>query len=349
MSEKVTLRACPHCGSMDTHPALLFGGPLPWVDHNDGGYICRNCGRTAVPLDFNDLEELKAFQRSLAEKLADVLSGFIHIPIMPIDTKSLLRIPVIDLPVAQITDVVEVEWDGSYVIKGQRTRFSRYWKAVQGPRYSAKEVVVLDLAGINDGRPNFDVLKALIRSKHQVWLDLGMRDVQDLFDSFTMDVSRALVGTMTAPDMGIFEEVFELSDRAVPCVHLAGDVVWRSRKGGPRALEDAIAELADIGYEEIGVIDLPRLGRRTGADQRLVDRLSRLDAGIILGGGVVEKDLEGLRAAGLKGAFMDPFTSMISELIAEEGRALPSESEASATTYVSKNAVRSPDGSPLSY
>ena len=30
-------------------PTLLFGGPLPWVDHNDGGYRCRSCSRTACP------------------------------------------------------------------------------------------------------------------------------------------------------------------------------------------------------------------------------------------------------------------------------------------------------------
>jgi phosphoribosylformimino-5-aminoimidazole carboxamide ribonucleotide (ProFAR) isomerase len=117
---------------------------------------------------------------------------------MPVDTTALFRIPVIDLPVAQVAEVVEVEWDRGYQVKAKTAKFARYWRAVQSPRYSAKEVVLLDLSGIEAGRPNFDVLKSLIKSKYQIWLDLGVRDIEDVFDCFAMDVSRAIIGTMTA-------------------------------------------------------------------------------------------------------------------------------------------------------
>ena len=95
MVEKVTLRACPYCGSMDTHPALLFGGPIPWVDHNDGGYICRSCGRTAVPLDFDNIDELKNYQREISRNKDTSANSetFLSIPILPIDTGALFNIP----------------------------------------------------------------------------------------------------------------------------------------------------------------------------------------------------------------------------------------------------------------
>ena len=331
MANKVTLRACPYCGSMDTHPALLFGGPIPWVDHNDGGYYCKSCGRTAVPLDFDSADDLGTFQRSIAGAGKEGADGFIHIPMMPIDTTALFRIPVIDLPVAQVAEVVEVDWDGRYNIRGQTARFSRYWRAVQSPRYSAKEIVLLDLSGIQEGRPNFDVLKTLIKSKYQVWLDLGVRDVEDVFDAFAMDVSRTIIGTMTAPNLGVFEEAFELSDRVVPCVQTASEVVWPSRRAGPLVLEDAVAALVDIGFEQVGVIDLTRIGRRTGADRALVERLSQLDAEIILGGGVIEEDVPLMRSSGLAGAFMDPFTPVIGDIIREEERELVTEDVAPTT------------------
>ncbi|MBI0583283.1 MAG: hypothetical protein ISF22_03545, partial [Methanomassiliicoccus sp.] len=310
MNEKVTLRACPYCGSMDTHPALLFGGPLPWVDHNDGGYICRNCGRTAVPLDFDSIEDLKTFQKSIAGKGVEETTGFRHIPLVPVDTLTLFRIPYIDLPIAQVADVVEVEWDKGYRIKGQKVRFSRYWRAVHGPRYSAKEIALLDLSGIQTGRPNFDVLKSLIKSKYQVWLDLGVRDVEDVFDAFAMDVARTIIGTMTAPSLDVFEEAFDLSDHVVPCIQIAnGKVLWPGE--GPKDLSRAVAAMADIGFEEVGIIDLPRIGRRQGVDPSFVEKVLELDIGVILGGGVTEQEVTPLRSAGLAGVFMDPFTPVI--------------------------------------
>ena len=325
MTEKVTLRACPYCGSMDTHPALLFGGPLPWVDHNDGGYYCSTCGKTAVPLDFDSLEDLKAFQKSIVSRSKTEEDGFIHVPIMPVDTFSLLRIPYIDLPIAQVATVVEVEWDSGFSIKGKKERFSRYWKAVHSPRYSAKEIALLDLSGIQEGKPNFDVLKALIKSKYQVWLDLGVRDIEDVFDAFAMDVSRTIIGTMNAPSVDMFAEAFGLSDRVVPCLYYTGKVLWPSRSAGPSDLVQAVSAMVDIGFEKIGVLDLRRIGRGQGIDQSLLEVLKGLDTGIILGGGVTELEATALRTAGLAGAFMDPFTPVIGDLIVEEEHELPSE------------------------
>ncbi len=325
MADNITIRACPYCGSMDTYPALLFGGPLPWIDHNDGGYRCRNCGRTAVPLDFDTMDELSAFQKSLTAGKTEGTGEFIHVPMMPVDTTTLFHVPYIDLPIAQVAEVVEVEWNNGYRIKGQSAKFSRYWRAVQSPRYSAKELMLLDLSGIQGGRPNFDVLKTLIKSKYQVWLDLGVRDVEDVFDAFAMDVSRTIIGTMTAPSLKVFEEAFELSDRVVPCIQMTTEVLWPRHKSGPRDLEGAVAALTDLGFEHIGVIDLTRVGQGNGVDRSLIERLAQLDADIIMGGGVIEEDVALLRSAGLAGAFMDPFTPVIADIIREEERELITE------------------------
>ncbi len=339
MAERVTLRACPYCGSMDTHPALLFGGPLPWVDHNDGGYQCRSCGKTAVPLDFDSLEDLSAFQKSIRAVAGGKTDDFIHIPIMPVDTASLFNVPVLKYSVGQVANVVEVDWDGGYRVRGKSARFSRYWSAVQSPRYSAKEVMLLDLAGVRDGHPNFDVLKKLIRTKYQVWLDLGVRDLDDVFDAFTMDVARTVIGSLTAPDLDVFKEAFDISDRVVPCLHWSREVLWSHRDVGPRDLGRAIAAMKDIGFDTIGVIDMTRLGRGQGVDRALVERLSGMGDGMIVGGGVIEKDLDLIRASGLKGAFMDPFTPVIGDLILEEERELPTDDVAPAVRPLARGSV----------
>ena len=327
MANTVTIRACPYCGSMDTHPTLLFGGPLPWVNHNDGSYECRNCGKKAVPLSFDTSEDLKAFQRSLTSNIRDESRIFYHIPILPVDTFTLFRLPVIDLPIRQIADVTGAEWrNGRIEPVGQKAKFNHYWRAVSSSRYSAREIALWDLSGIRDGHPNFEVLKKLVRSRYQVWLDLGMRSIQDVFDSFTMDVSRGLIGTLTAPGLELFEEAFELTENAVPIIYHDEKVLWPSRRSGSEKLETVVKELVDIGYEEIGVIDLPRLGKKSGPDNDMVARLERLDAKFILGGGITEADVGGLRSSGMRGVFLDPFTPIIDDLLEERESALSSES-----------------------
>jgi uncharacterized protein related to proFAR isomerase len=276
-----------------------------------------------VPLDFDSIEDLKVFQRSIGAHKGDEPAGFIHIPIVPVDTTTLFRVPYIDLPIAQVAEVVEVEWNDGFDIVGHRERFSRYWGAVSGPRYSAKDIMVLDLSGVQAGRPNFDVLKALIKSKYHVWLDLGVRDIEDVFDSFAMDVNRTIIGTMTAPSLDVFEEAFDLSDRVVPCVHYDGGVLWPGRRPGPRDVKEAVAAMADIGFDRIGVLDLGRIGRKQGVDMALVELLAELDGNIIFGGGVTEQEVSTPRSAGLSGVFIDPFTPVIDQLVIEAERELP--------------------------
>ena len=60
------------------------------------------------------------------------------------------------------------------------------------------------------------------------------------------------------------------------------------------------------------------------------------------------KDLDALRSAGLKGAFMDPFTPLIDDLLGEVEPAVPSDGPAPTATTVAKGTA-APDGSPLPY
>ena len=234
MTRRVALRACPYCGSLDTHPALLFGGPLPWVDHNDGGYECRNCGKTAVPLDFDSWMSLRRSDEAWSRRCRRMKETSATYPFCQ-STFVLFRLPVVDLPIGQIAEVVEAEWlNGHIEPTGQRVKFQQYWSAVGGPQYSAKEIALWDLSGIRDAHPNFEVLKRLVRSRYRVWLDLGMRDIQDVFDSFAMDVSRAIMGTLTSPDLELFEEAFELSDHVIPCIHYDGKYYGRPARLGQK-------------------------------------------------------------------------------------------------------------------
>ncbi len=198
MSDERILRACPYCGSLDTHPALLFGGPIPWVDHNDGGYICNNCGRTAVPLDFRDLDELISFQKSLSMKIVEANPpDFMRIPLVPLAGR-LTDKSSINLPVANSTLITQIEWqNGKFVASGASSTYSQYLRAISIAIGRSSAIALMDLNSINGNEPFYDILKKLIKSKNQVWLDIRMDKEDDIFDAFSLDISKAMLSTAT--------------------------------------------------------------------------------------------------------------------------------------------------------
>ncbi|HVO77934.1 MAG TPA: TFIIB-type zinc ribbon-containing protein, partial [Methanomassiliicoccales archaeon] len=150
MKQRLPIYACPNCGGRDLVPKVLVGGPMAQLDENTGAYHCQECGRTAVPLSFNRVEEWISFRQQAMKRSEEERekTGFLSIPILPVDTIPLLTIAGIDLPIAKTVEVVSIAWSGE---KLERTDyhvvFERYWAAVAGKRYNATEVLMLDLAG----------------------------------------------------------------------------------------------------------------------------------------------------------------------------------------------------------
>ncbi len=246
----------------------------------------------------------------------DQAATFKHIPIVPVDTRSLLSIGSIDLPLGSVAEVVSVGWDGKRLARTEYSaKFSKYWKAVSGQRYNAPEIMMIDLAGIVEARPNFDVLRQLLKRKYNVWLEIGMRDEDDLFDAFAMGVSYAVAGSLCCRRIEMFTELFELSDKCIPCLYLDNGVVWERPGAGPRDMGEAIEVLKEIGFEEIAIIDLPRLGTRSGYSKELVEKALGYGIPLNVGGGITEKDFETLEQMGAAGALVDPFTPVISDII----------------------------------
>ena len=333
------ISACPYCGSRDIEPEVIFGGPMAGVDNKDGGYICRQCGRKAVPLDFVSEKELRSFKEDNMEQ-DQAPKSFKHIPIMPVDTRSLLSLAGIDIPLGSVAEVVSVKWNGVRLVRTEYSaKFTKYWKAVSGQRYNAPEIMLMDLAGIMESRPNFEVLRQLLRRKFNVWLDIGMRNEDDLFDAFAMGVSFAVAGSLCCRHIDMFKELFELSDKCIPCLYLDEGVVWERTGAGPRDMGEAIEALKAIGFEEMAIIDLPRLGTRSGYSKELVAKALEHGVSIYVGGGITEKDFDSLEHMGVAGALVDPFTPIISDIIESP------EGSAAETITSSPSRLGAPSGS----
>src|SRR3989304_3360344 len=196
--------------------------------------------------------------------------------------------------------------------------------AVGGPRYNAGRVYVLDLAGINHGKPNFEALRG-IGKRTSMLLDIGARSAEDVMDGLMVDVEAVVVGTKNLRSVDQFREIREISEGVVPCLDFAGGVVWSDRSKEDSDLGGVARALARAGGGSLAVMDLIRLGTFSGPDRQLVSRLEGLEFELMLGGGVREEDAAGLRERGIAHALVDPFTPVIRALLPTEAKAAPAE------------------------
>ncbi|MEM2944515.1 MAG: HisA/HisF-related TIM barrel protein [Methanomassiliicoccales archaeon] len=322
MKKEKKILACPYCGSVEIVPKVIFGGPLPGIDAKNGTYVCEKCEKEAVPLHFRTFEEWSSFFGGVGIS-SESGSAFFRIPVLPIDTVPFLSIGRIEFPIGKVARVSNIVWRGNALASiNEGIPFDIYLKTVFGKNYSANAILLMDLAGINEGKPNFKVLKELTRKNREIWLDIGMHTLQDLFDSYAMEVSRAIINTSTANGLRIFEEAFELSDRCMPCIYFDKEIRWAKRNSGPADLKTMANMLKKIGYEEMAVIDINHLGSSKGVSKDFVKKALANDLKVYIGGGVVETDLDLLEKEGATGALIDPHTPMIRSLLENDDEKL---------------------------
>lgn len=312
------ITACQYCGSRRISPKVLVGGPMAQLDDKDGSYVCQDCGRTLVPLDFAGEKDRESFQ-SVAVEASD---DFLMVPIMPIDTWSLYDLPVTEISLTDVTKVAKIGWhDGWDIVPGDAS-FRSYWKAASSKSYGSGNALLMDMAGLLRARPHFEALKVLMKRKNFIWLEMGVRDVQDLFDGFTIGSQNVIVGSITCSSRDLLEEIVELSDQSVPMLYFDDKVLWGSKRFGPSSVKESLDMLYDIGFDRAAVLDLRHLGGE-GFDAELAAEALSSEIGVIIGGGVRETDVPALRRMGAAGCLLDPYAPGIIEMIA----ARPSEEE----------------------
>jgi hypothetical protein len=116
-----------------------------------------------------------------------------------------------------------------------------------------------------------------------------------------MGAGMVIADTFSMSSFDLFEELYGLSDRCLPMVVYDGSVVWR--RGGDRDLKRTVGRLRGIGYVEIVVFDVRALD--AGIDLDLANAIAS-EGDIILGGGILTKDLPQMEGLGLEAAIVDP-------------------------------------------
>jgi len=317
--------ACGRCGSGRVHPNLLVMGPIAGIDSDSRSFVCRACGHVGLPIFFDSEEARAQFEREkrgIWEPEPKAVRDEVRaIPILPIQTDPVLPVKVLDLLPVRVATVTGVRWEGGRLTPtAYRASFQEYWEAIGGPRYNAGRVYVVDLAGVNDGNPNFEVTRHLGK-RCDVWLDAGGRDPEEVLDGYMLDVERVVAGTRTLASPDSFAGLYALSTDVLPCIDWDGQVVWRAGHAGPTNLRDVVAGLRGIGFSSACVLDLRRLGTELGPDPAVLAMLEGLDLELYVGGGLQESDVLRLRERGFAGGLVDPFTPVIRDLMSKLSKA----------------------------
>lgn len=338
--------ACARCGSGQVHPKLLVMGPIAGIDSDSRSYVCHACGHEGLPVFFDTQEARLQFEREkrglwpAAER--EGKESVLSIPILPVQTDPLIDVKILDLLPLKVTRVTGVRWDADRLSPGPyRVSYQEYWDAIGGPRYNASRILLLDLAGINEANPNFDVTRHLVK-RCEVWLDAGGREPEEVMDGYMLDVERVVAGTKSAASLGTFADLYALSTEVLPCIDWDERVVWHDSRTGPSDLREVAKRLRSIGFASACVVDLRRLGTEQGPDPALLAMLEGLDLELFLGGGLQESDVIRLGERGFAGGLVDPFTPVIRDLLPKPSRpGAPTEATAPAPSPQPKPTPRS--------
>jgi hypothetical protein len=267
-------------------PLILVGGPLAAVDNKNDQCKCLDCGRSAIPIEFDAVNDIEPF----FGVDTDASGGeFLALPMLPLEMRGTKAEPL----------VRGVTWaeDGPYPFGGAVP--IRQYMMDRGIANDA-EMLLWDIEGFRTGNQDTEALKQLLRRRPSAWLSMGMTSEEDLFDGLYMGAGMVLADTFSMTSLELLKDLHELSDRCLPMVIYDGRVVWR--REGERDLSKTLDTLTRMGYAEIVVYDIRPMA---GKDATLVESLGRR-GGIILGGGVIASHMPALKQAGFRGAILEP-------------------------------------------
>jgi phosphoribosylformimino-5-aminoimidazole carboxamide ribotide isomerase len=161
------------------------------------------------------------------------------------------------------------------------------------------QIYAADLDGILHERPQDDVTRELASLNAPLWLDAGIRSVDDARRAIALGVSRVIVGLETLPSFDLLSDicsavgrdrvVFSLDLRDGQPIVTRGTRVDDAAGGDDAKTPEEIAKLAAIsGANTVIVIDLARVGTGRGIDVDLFSRIRSAVPGpsLVAGGGI---------------------------------------------------------------
>jgi phosphoribosylformimino-5-aminoimidazole carboxamide ribotide isomerase len=144
-----------------------------------------------------------------------------------------------------------------------------------------------------------------------IWIDAGVRTVDDVDRLLTCGVDRVIIGLETLPSPVVLAQIVRMAgaDRIVFSLDLRGGEPICGSAGWGRPRAEQVADRAmDAGVTRVILLDLSRVGGRAGTGTLEIAQCllkTRPDLEVVVGGGIYEIDqLRKLRNAGMWGALL---------------------------------------------
>ena len=174
------------------------------------------------------------------------------------------------------------------------------------------EIYAADLDAILTQRPQDEVTRSLSSMPAPLWLDAGVRSVDDARRAIDIGASRIVVGLETLPSFEVLSAICAAvgSERVAFSLDLRdGQPIATNgaSSDGARSPEEIAGMAAISGSGTLIAIDLARVGTGRGLDVDLLRRIHSAAPGLklIAGGGIREwDDLVRLASAGCDGALI---------------------------------------------
>jgi len=166
------------------------------------------------------------------------------------------------------------------------------------------KLLVLDLDGINRGRPQYDLAKDM-SSRGSIWMDAGTENADGIIDQVVSGVERIVVGTKTLTSWDELEDAVDITENAVLSVDFDGNIISpdeRIRKKSPAT----VASMAlSLGISNVILADMRRVGTQRGLDRELISSVAGTGVNLYVGGGVMKVDVSVLEELGAAGAIIE--------------------------------------------
>jgi len=159
------------------------------------------------------------------------------------------------------------------------------------------ELYIADLDAIEGTGSNQELVKE-INSTIPVMLDAGITNYQDIETVFN-DAEKIIVATETIESMDDIKQIFSCypKDSLVLSVDLVnGEVLSKNMELN---FEDVMGLIEKFNPAEVIILDISRVGTGSGFDEAIVNSFNRMDAQLIVGGGVTKAAISQLEKMGV--------------------------------------------------
>lgn len=207
-------------------------------------------------------------------------------------------IPVIDL---KNGEAVSGKSGMRETYKPLKTIFSQSSDAVEIAKSlkaaGAKRMYIADLNSIEGEGSNLKIVKD-VNEIIPVMLDAGVNNVQRV-EKLLEVADKVIIATETLKNLKNLDEIFKSfkRDELVLSIDIKNNELLA--RNMETDLDTMIDKIKELKPDEIILLDISRVGTESGVDNALINKFEAFKSSIIMGGGILEEDIEELSSKGV--------------------------------------------------